>query len=139
MLLVTYFLLYLLFLFYFHYHSYFYFNLKNVYFYLLVFLEMLFDFFWYFQLLDQQVTLMLHDVIHKKNLLLKWLKNIIIVKKPNSSEYFNPKTHGNNNAISTSKIKNKYQQHKNEHQRDVLLLHQKVQIHIRIDLIFHYL
>jgi len=30
-----------------------------------------------------------------------------IVKKPNQFENFNPKTQGNNKAISTSKIKNK--------------------------------
>jgi hypothetical protein len=39
--------------------------------------------------------------------MVKIIKKIIMVKKPNQLENFNPKTHGNNKAISTSKIKNK--------------------------------
>jgi hypothetical protein len=39
--------------------------------------------------------------------MVKMPKKISIVKKPNQFENFNPKTQGNNKAISTSKIKNK--------------------------------
>jgi hypothetical protein len=39
--------------------------------------------------------------------MVKIARNSIIVKKPNQLENFRAKTHGNSNAISTSKIKNK--------------------------------